>query len=138
MDNIIGKLTVYFENPFWIGVFERTENGRLSVAKITFGAEPKDQEVYGFILKYYYSLKFSPSVTTVVKEKKRNPKRIQREIKRQLHNTGIGTKSQQTLKLQQEQNKYERKTRSAEQKQTEKKRIFELKQQKRKEKHRGR
>lgn len=138
MDNIIGKLTVYFENPFWIGVFERTENGRLSVAKITFGAEPKDQEVYGFILKYYYSLKFSPSVTTVVKEKKRNPKRIQREIKRQLHNTGIGTKSQQALKLQQEQNKYERKTRSAEQKQTEKKRIFELKQQKRKEKHRGR
>ena len=138
MDNIIGKLTVYFENPFWIGVFERTENGRLSVAKITFGAEPKDQEVYGFILKYYYSLKFSPSVTTVVKEKKRNPKRIQREIKRQLHNTGIGTKSQQALKLQQEQNKYERKTRSAAQKQTEKKRIFELKQQKRKEKHRGR
>lgn len=138
MDNIIGKLTVYFENPFWIGVFERTENGRLSVAKITFGAEPKDQEVYGFILKYYYSLKFSPSVTTVVKEKKRNPKRIQREIKRQLHNTGIGTKSQQALKLQQEQNKYERKTRSAEQKQTEKKHIFELKQQKRKEKHRGR
>lgn len=138
MDNIIGKLTVYFENPFWIGVFERTENGKLSAAKITFGAEPKDQEVYGFILKYYYSLKFSPSVTTVVKEKKRNPKRIQREIKRQLHNTGIGTKSQQALKLQQEQNKYERKTRSAEQKQTEKKRIFELKQQKRKEKHRGR
>lgn len=138
MDNIIGKLTVYFENPFWIGVFERTEKGRLSVAKITFGAEPKDQEVYEFILKYYYSLKFSPSVTTAVKEKKRNPKRIQREIKRQLHNTGIGTKSQQALKLQQEQNKYERKTRSAEQKRTEKKHIFELKQQKRKEKHRGR
>lgn len=138
MDNIIGKLTVYFENPFWIGVFERTEKGRLSVAKITFGAEPKDQEVYGFILKYYYSLKFSPSVTTAVKEKKRNPKRIQREIKRQLHNTGIGTKSQQALKLQQEQNKYERKIRSAEQRQTEKKRIFELRQQKRKEKHRGR
>lgn len=138
MDNIIGKLTVYFENPFWIGVFERTEKGKLSVAKITFGAEPKDQEVYGFILKYYYSLKFSPSVTTAVKEKKRNPKRIQREIKRQLHNTGIGTKSQQALKIQQEQNKYERKTRFVEQKQTEKRRIFELKQQKRKEKHRGR
>lgn len=138
MDNIIGKLTVYFENPFWIGVFERTEKGKLSVAKITFGAEPKDQEVYEFILKYYYSLKFSPSVATAVKEKKRNSKRIQREIKRQLHNTGIGTKSQQALKLQQEQNKYERKTRSAEQRQTEKKRIFELKQKKRKEKHRGR
>ena len=138
MDNIIGKLTVYFENPFWIGVFERTEKGKLSVAKITFGAKPKDQEVYGFILKYYYSLKFSPSVTTAVKEKKRNPKRIQREIKRQLHNTGIGTKSQQALKIQQEQNKYERKTRFVEQKQTEKRRIFELKQQKRKEKHRGR
>lgn len=36
------KLTVYFEDPFWVGVFERTQNGTLSVCKITFGAEPKD------------------------------------------------------------------------------------------------
>ena len=39
MDKVNGKLTVYFEEPFWIGVFERIEDGKLSVAKVTFGAE---------------------------------------------------------------------------------------------------
>lgn len=42
MDRNYGKLTVYFENPFWVGVFERIENGKLSVCKVTFGSEPKD------------------------------------------------------------------------------------------------
>ena len=132
------KLTVFFEGPFWVGVFERIENGKLSVAKVTFGAEPKDFEIYEFVLKHYYDLQFSPAVATVVKESKQNPKRIQREIKKALAQTGIGTKSQQALKLQQEQNKQERKVRSREQKLAEAERLFELKQQKRKEKHRGR
>ena len=132
------KLTVFFENPFWVGIFERIENGKLSVAKVTFGAEPKDYEVYEFVLKHYYDLQFSPAVATVVKESKQNPKRIQREIKKSLAQTGIGTKSQQALKLQQEQNKQERKVRSREQKLAEAERLFELKQQKKKEKHRGR
>ncbi len=39
MDKASGKLTVYFEEPFWVGVFERIEDGKLSVAKVTFGAE---------------------------------------------------------------------------------------------------
>ena len=132
------KLTVFFENPFWVGVFERIENGKLSVAKVTFGAEPKDYEVYEFILKHYYGLRFSPAVATVVKEAKQNPKRMQRDIKKSLAKNGIGTKSQQALKLQQEQNKQERKVRSREQKLAEAERLFELKQQKKKEKHRGR
>ena len=42
MDKTNGKLTVYFEKPFWVGIFERTEDGKLSVAKVTFGVEPKD------------------------------------------------------------------------------------------------
>ena len=132
------KLTVFFENPFWVGVFERIENGKLSVAKVTFGAEPKDYEVYEFVLKHYCDLQFSPAVATVVKESKQNPKRIQRDIKKSLAKNGIGTKSQQALKLQQEQNKQKRKVKSREQKLAETERLFELRQQKKKEKHRGR
>ena len=132
------KLTVFFEEPFWVGVFEKIENGKLSAAKVTFGAEPKDYEVYEFILKHYYDLRFSPAVATVVKESKQNPKRIQRDIKKSLAKTGIGTKSQQALKLQQEQTKQERKIKSREQKMAEADRLFDLKQQKKKEKHRGR
>ena len=137
MDKASGKLTVYFEEPFWVGVFERIEDGKLSVAKVTFGAEPKDYEVQEYIQKYYFSLKFSPTVDTVVKDIKRNPKRMQREAKKQMQETGIGTKSQQALKLQQEQNNQERKERNRKKKEAEEQRMFELKQQKKREKHRG-
>lgn len=137
MDKVSGKLTVYFEEPFWVGIFERIEDGKLSVAKVTFGAEPKDYEVQEYVQKYYFSLKFSPAVDTVVKDIKRNPKRMQREAKKQMQKIGIGTKSQQALKLQQEQNKQERKLRSQEKKEAEKLRMFELKQQKKREKHKG-
>ena len=102
MDKVSGKLTVYFEEPFWVGVFERVSDGELSVCKVTFGAEPKDYEIYDFVLKNYYRLRFSPAVATVVKETSRNPKRAQREVHKQVQNTGIGTRSQRALKLQQE------------------------------------
>lgn len=138
MDKISEKLMVFFEDPFWVGVFERVSGERLSVCKVTFGAEPKDYEVYDFIVRNYYRLRFSPAVATGVKEAGRNPKRIQREVKKQIQNAGIGTKSQQALKLQQEQWKTERKTAGREQREAEKRRQFELKQQKKKEKRRGR
>ena len=137
MDKVTGRLTVLFEEPFWIGIFEHLENGKLSVAKVTFGAEPKDYEIDEFVMKHYYELKFSPAVATDVKERPKNPKRIQREVKRQLQDSGIGTKSQQALKLQQEQFKTERKIRNRQQREEEELRMFELKQQKKKEKHRG-
>ena len=35
MDKVNGKLTVFFEEPFWVGIFERIEDGKLSVAKVT-------------------------------------------------------------------------------------------------------
>ncbi|MFR7744865.1 MAG: YjdF family protein [Acutalibacteraceae bacterium] len=81
-----------FEEPFWEGIFERIEDGKLSAAKATFGAEPKDCEVQEYIQKWYFSLKFSPVVETVVKDIKRNPKRMQREAKKQMLEIGIGTK----------------------------------------------
>ena len=137
MDKVSGKLTVFFEEPFWVGVFERVSEGRLSVCKVTFGAEPKDYEVYDFVLKNYYRLRFSPAVATDVKEAGRNPKRVQREVQKQVQNTGIGTKSQQALKLQQEQLKIERKIVCREQREAEKERRFELRKIKRKEKRRG-
>ena len=138
MDKVSGKLTVFFEEPFWEGAFGRVSDGKLSVCKVTFGVEPKDYEVYDFVLKNYYRLRFSPAVATDVKEAGRNPKRVQREVRKQVQNNGIGTKSQQALKLQQEQLKTERKTMSRERQEAEKQRQFELRQQKRKEKHRGR
>lgn len=122
MDKVSARLTVFFEEPFWVGVFECVSDGKLSVCKVTFGVEPKDYEIYGFVLKNYDRLRFSPAVEADVKEAWRNPKRIQREVHKQMQNTGIGTKSQQALKLQQEQLKTERKVMSREQREAEKER----------------
>ena len=76
MSTSIGKLTVFFEEPFWVGVFERIENGKMSVSKVTFGSEPKDYEIYEFVLKYYNVLKFSPSVKTFSKRTSEKSKEI--------------------------------------------------------------
>lgn len=66
-----------------------------------------------------------------------NPKRRQKEARRQTEAAGIGTKSQRALKLQVEERKTERKSRSREKREAEQLRKFELRQQKKKEKHRG-
>ncbi|HRK76285.1 MAG TPA: DUF2992 family protein, partial [Streptococcus parasuis] len=34
------SLTILFEAPFWIGLYERTDGGKYEVCKITFGSEP--------------------------------------------------------------------------------------------------
>ena len=77
------------------------------------------------------------AVATEVKQIADNPKRKLRNAKKQLQNTGIGTKSQQALQAQREEFKTERRQISKEQKEAEEQRQFDLKQQKRKEKHRG-
>ena len=112
MDKAIGRLLVHFDNPFWVGIFERVENGKLSVCKVTFGAEPKDYEVLRFISQNYFQLSFSPTVEFVSEIKENiNPKRLQREVKKQIQNVGIGTKSQQALKLKQQKRKEKHKGR---------------------------
>ncbi|MBQ6206596.1 MAG: YjdF family protein [Oscillospiraceae bacterium] len=130
-------LTVFFEEPFWVGVFERVSAGKLSVRKVTFGAEPKDCEVYDFILKRYDALQFSETVEMNVRRTADNPKRRQRNVKKQLRNAGIGTKSQQALQKQREAYKIERRRITKEERDAEKRRQRALKERQRKEKRRG-
>ena len=92
MDIDSTKLTVFFEPPFWVGVFERIERQRLSVCKITFGAEPKDYEVWEYLLKNHSRLRFSPSVAAPQKKAAANPKRSQRQLRKEAA-AGIGTRS---------------------------------------------
>lgn len=138
MDVIASKLTILFEEPFWIGVYERRSCGQYEVCKITFGAEPKDYEVYELLLKNWNTLRFSPPMEVAAETERRvNPKRMQRLVKSQMDNAGIGTRAQQALKLQQEQGKTARKAKAREQRQAKKERQFDLRQEKQKAKHRG-
>ena len=131
------SLTVFFDEPFWVGVFERIDGGKLSVCKVTFGAEPKDHEVWDYVLHHYYELVFSPAIETVTRQTADNPKRRSRNARKQLENVGIGTKSQQALQRQREEMKTERRQISREEREAEARRQFERKQAKKKEKRRG-
>ena len=131
------SLTVFFEDPFWVGVFEHIEDGKLSVCKVTFGAEPKEYEVWDFILHHYYELAFSPAIETKTRQMADNPKRRSRNVRKQLENTGIGTKSQQALQRQREEIKTERRQISRKEREAEDQRRFEMKQAKKKEQRRG-
>ena len=131
------SLTVFFEDPFWVGVFERIDDGELSVCKVTFDAEPKDYDVWEFILQNYDRMVFSPAVETETKQTADNPKRRLRNVRKQTERRGIGTKSQQALQLQREELKTEHRQISREQRDAEAQRRFEMKQLKKKEKRRG-
>ena len=131
------SLTVFFEDPFWVGVFERVDDGKLSVCKVTFGAEPKDYDVWEFILRHYDELVFSPAVETEMRQIADNPKRRLRNVRKQTERSGIGTKSQRALQMQREEMKKERRQLNREERDAEAQRRFEMKQAKKKEKRRG-
>lgn len=134
------RLTVFFEEPFYIALYERTQDGYTQVCRVVFGKEPTDAEVYEYFLNNWAKLKFSPPVPAgAVSDTRKNPKRVLREIHRQLSGKmTTGTKSQQALKLQQEQAKTARRTNNKQRRALEEQRKYELRRQKKKEKHKGR
>ena len=83
MDIHFLSLPVGFAPPCWGGVFERSERGARSASRVTFGAEPKDCEVWDFVLKHDCQLKFSPSIAVAIRPEAVNPKRERRMLRKQ-------------------------------------------------------
>lgn len=139
MNNISSKLTVLFEDPFWIGIFESESDKCYEVAKVVFGPEPTEVQLYEFINNQFYFIPFSKSNDTIniLKDNIIGYKRFQRKIKKQQSQCSIGTKAQNAIKIQQESKKFERKNESKIRKELEQERLFKLKQIKKKEKHKG-
>ncbi|RDY22931.1 DUF2992 family protein [Romboutsia maritimum] len=132
------KLTVLFQNPFWIGIFEDEYEKEYNVAKIVLGSEPTEVQLYEFILKNYNEISFKKAESQILStQKKVNYKRLQREVKKQQNEKGIGTKAQNAMKIQHEAAKVERIKKRKERKEAERDRMYELKQMKKKEKHKG-
>lgn len=137
MSSVKLSLTVFYDQQFWIGIFEKVEDKQYSVAKVTFGAKPKDSEILDFICQDFHQLKFSPTLSYDRLESKQNYKQMKRNAKKEVESIGVGTKSQQALKNEQETRKIQRKVKSKKDREEEQKKRFELRQMKRKEKHRG-
>ncbi|MEI3314975.1 MAG: YjdF family protein [Eggerthellaceae bacterium] len=133
------KLTVCFEEPFWIGLIEKEDDGAYSVAKHVFGAEPTTPEVFSFVCDHWNDLRFTHDVQVEVKQSKRiNPKRLQRMIEKEMKaNVRPGTKAQQTLAEQREMAKEASQALSRERREELKREQFAKRTEKRKQKHRG-
>lgn len=132
------QLTVFFENPFWVGVFECREQGMLQTCRVVFGAEPKDYEVYDYVLREYASLKWSRPIPVEEKEmRKRNPKRVQRDVQKAMKRKGTSTKAQESMRLERNANKLERKSVSKAERERKKRIRFEKRQEKKKDKRKG-
>ena len=133
--------------PIWVGICEHAESGRYGACRVVFGAtEPTDTEILAFVCARWATLPFDYADDQAAEALQsaanrytyRNPKRRQREARKQVEGAGIGTKAQQAMSAGYEARKDERKAASRQAKQEESERRFALKQQKRKQKHRGR
>lgn len=134
------KLTVYHDGQFWVGVFEEIFEGRLKASRYVFGAEPKDEEIFELINKNRIVFTNISSQFVEVDEpteRKINPKRLLREIAREMKKVGISTKAQQAIQLEREKFKTERKIISRQLKEKLEEKKWQMRKQKLKEKHRG-
>ncbi len=135
------KATLFFENRFWVGTFERTDKEGYAVARHIFGREPSDPEIHEFVLKSYHELKFGEAKEINIQIQRMNPKRAQREVRREMARmkemTQPSTQAQDYMREEIEMKKKDKKSISSAEKQVRKDNQFALRQEKRKEKHRG-
>ena len=137
-DLVRSQCTILFEEPFWIGLFEKWEENCYSVCRVVFGKEPTSSEIYEWMLACYGKLSFKEtqrSERPLVK--KLSPKKLKKQITRQVNGKYQGTKAQQTLKSLYAEEKVVRKKLSRQEQREEQVRQFELKQTKKKQKKRG-
>ena len=51
MDRNECRFTVLFQPPFWVGIGERWTEEGYQAARVVFGAEPSDAQVYQWVLR---------------------------------------------------------------------------------------
>ena len=131
-------MTVVFDKPFYKGIFERFVDDRYAVAKINLGTSlPKTRDIYRLVLKRWNTIHFSKETLDSTRVKRVNPKRMQREAQKQIHAQFYGSKAQQALKADFEMRKQQSHREQRIAKEDYKKRKFEIRQLKKKQKHRG-
>ncbi|WP_346687476.1 YjdF family protein [Enteroscipio rubneri] len=136
----MSKLTVRFEDPFWVGIIEVESEGDYRVARHVFGAEPTTPEVLRFVCDKWRELRFTDGIQVQVEQAKRvNPKRLRRMIEKEIRSSARrGTKAQQALAEQREAAKGESEALSRARREEQRRERFAKKTEKRKQKHRGR
>lgn len=140
------KLTVFFDGSFWYGLIEYSDfQNNYRAIKYIFGKEPKDGEIIDFIDNHLLSLiakndKLKLGSHCVEKQqliKKLNPKRMRREINRAKKRPVLSTKSQLAISESRSSNQLIKHHNSKLEKAASNQRKFEIKQEKKYQKHKG-
>jgi hypothetical protein len=133
------SLRVFFEDPFWVGLFTISEGASAQYCRVVFGGEPSEIEIYDFFQRNYYNLKFSESMPAVPEEHLDiNPKRKQREVAKNLHERSSEKKSYEIIKQSMLNGQKARQNIARKQQKMERDaHTMQVKLAKRKEKHRG-
>ena len=110
------SLTIYHDGQFWVGIIEVVEDGKFKAFRYVFGAEPKDTEILDFIHHKLLNL-INQSIHSgldvkIKSNKKINPKRLQRQVAKEINKVGISTKAQEAMKQEYEEKKKSRKKKS--------------------------
>ncbi|WP_129707538.1 YjdF family protein [Priestia megaterium] len=135
------SLTIYHDGQFWVGIIEVVEDGKLRAFRYVFGAEPKDTEILDFI--YYRLLDIiNQSVHSgldvkIKSNKKLNPKRLQRQVAKEINKIGISTKAQEAMKQEYEEKKKSRKKKAKQYHEELKEQKYLMKKLKAKARHKG-
>ncbi|MCM3254856.1 YjdF family protein [Priestia aryabhattai] len=135
------SLTIYHDGQFWVGIIEVVEDGKLRAFRYVFGTEPKDTEILDFI--YYKLLNIiNQSVHSGIdvegkSDKKINPKRLQRQVAKQINKVGVSTKAQEAMKQEYEEMKKSKKKSAKQYREELKDQKYLMKKQKAKAKHKG-
>ncbi|TXK78387.1 YjdF family protein [Paenibacillus sp. N3.4] len=135
------KLTVYFNGQYWLGVVESNDDSKLKACQFIFGPEPKDGEVMDFVQHHMLALLAASTQEVEIGkpvQRKTNPKRLARQIAKELLMSGVSSYAQDVMKLELESRKKERKVTNKQMYEEFKEKKYLLKVQKAKEKHRGR
>ncbi|WP_273712951.1 YjdF family protein [Leuconostoc mesenteroides] len=133
------SLTIIFDQPFYVGIFERKTGDVYEVSKINLGtSEPRDSLIYELLIENWHHVRFN-TVNIANNEqiqKKISPKRMQRLAKKALKSR-LSTKAQEAVKLAQTAQKLEKKKRKSLRNQEIKEQRYLLSQKKKSAKHRG-
>jgi hypothetical protein len=133
-----GKMTVLYESPYWVGIFERMESGKYQAARFVFGAEPTEPQLLQFALTKFVLLQFSRPADSPDKQAKPTSfKRRMREVKKQMDIPAASTRAQLAIQQEYEAHAAEREVNHRDERDADQERRFRLKQAKRAEKHRG-
>ena len=135
------KLTVFFNGQYWVGVVELQEGTKLKASQFIFGPEPKDAEVMDFVQHQMLGLLSTSKEQVDIRkasEQKVNPKRLARQVAKEMRTTGVSTFAQEAMKLDLALRKKERKATNKKKDELLQEKKYLLKVQKAKEKHKGR